>query len=214
MSSVGPVAASPLSHSDGARPPCPIRGTGDTMSWFVPPATLRNWLFSIRDVRYILNAVRTTDEVRTGHLTFVEDVAVAFEQGGLPRMAGRVIGWLLICDPPEQSSAQLAEVLRASKGSISTSTRLLVSSGLVERRSQPGQRRDYFRIQPQAWAELVRLRLDQVTSFRQLTQRGLALLHPCPPARRTRLEDVNELYTWLESELPALWERWRQRPQG
>lgn len=151
------------------------------------------------------------DEVSPAHLSFVEDVAIAFEQGGLPRMAGRVIGWLLICDPPEQSSAQLAAVLQASKGSISTATRLLVPSGLVERRSQPGQRRDYFRIRPEAWVELVKVRLNQVTSFRQLTERGLTLLEPGPTDRRARLEDVNELYAWLEQELPGLWERWRAR---
>ncbi len=31
-------------------------------------------------------------------------------------MAGRVIGWLLICDPPAQTFNQLVAVLRASKG--------------------------------------------------------------------------------------------------
>lgn len=173
--------------------------------------TLSNWLFSIRDVQYILNTVGNPELASPAHLAFVEDVAIAFEQGGLPRMAGRVIGWLLICDPPEQSSAQLALVLQASKGSISTATRSLVPSGLVERRSQPGQRRDYFRIHPEAWVELVKLRLSQVTSFHQLTQRGLTLLDPGPPDRRARLETVNDLYSWLEQELPALWERWRER---
>jgi hypothetical protein len=144
-------------------------------------------------------------------LTYVEDVAVAFEQGGLPRMAGRIIGWLLICDPPEQSSAQLAAVLRASKGSISSATRLLVPSGLVERRAHPGERRDHFRIRPEAWAELVQARLTQVVSFRELTERGLDLLDGSAPARRRRLEDVHALYAWLDDELPALWKRWEAR---
>lgn len=211
MSSAGPVAAPPLSHSGGARPPCPISGHGRHYVLVCAVTTLCNWLFSIRDVRYILNTVGNPDGASPAHLAFVEDVAIAFEQGGLPRMAGRVIGWLLICDPPEQSSAQLTQILQASKGSISTATRLLVPSGLVERRSQPGQRRDYFRIRPEAWVALVKLRLNQVTSFRQLTQRGLTLLEPGPPERRARLESVNELYAWLEHELPALWERWQER---
>ena len=34
---------------------------------------------------------------------FVEDISLYFEQMGLPRMAGRVLGVLLICDPPAQS---------------------------------------------------------------------------------------------------------------
>ena len=41
---------------------------------------------------------------------FVEEAGIVFEQTGLPRMAGRIFGWLLICDPPHQSTDQLAEV--------------------------------------------------------------------------------------------------------
>ena len=42
---------------------------------------------------------------------FVEEVGLLFEHAGLPRMAGRILGWLLICDPPHQSPGELAEVL-------------------------------------------------------------------------------------------------------
>lgn len=155
------------------------------------------------------------DEVQPtrAELSFVEEVAVAFEHGGLPRMAGRVIGWLLISDPPEQSSGQLATVLRASKGSISTTTRLLLPSGLVERLSRPGERRDYFRIRPGAWAALVRTRLEEVAAFRELTQRGLDLLEAAPPGRRDRVADVHALYTWLDAELGELMGRWEHRPR-
>jgi DNA-binding transcriptional regulator GbsR (MarR family) len=129
-------------------------------------------------------------------------------------MAGRILGWLLICDPPEQSSTQLAEVLHASKGSISSATRLLLPSGLVQRRSQTGERRDYFRIRPEAWAALVRSRLAEVVSFRELTERGLDLLAEAPKQRRERLEEVHELYAWLAHELPELWQRWEDRGRG
>lgn len=144
-------------------------------------------------------------------LTFVEEVAIAFEQAGLPRMAGRILGWLLICDPPEQSSTELAAVLHASKGSISSATRLLLPSGLVQRRSHPGERRDYFAIRPEAWAALVRTRLAEVVSFRELTARGLDLLNEAPKERRERLEEVHELYAWLAHEMPELWQRWEER---
>lgn len=141
-------------------------------------------------------------------LAYIEDVALFFEQGGLPRMAGRIVGWLLICDPPEQSSGDLVRVLGASKGSISTATRLLVQYRLIERVSLPGRRRDYFRIRPGAWAELVRVRVAALTDFRRLTERGLGLLAGADPRRRERLQDIHELYLWLERELATLLERW------
>jgi hypothetical protein len=46
---------------------------------------------------------------------FVEDISLYFEQMGLPRTAGRVLGMLLISDPPEQSLNDLCEVLQTSK---------------------------------------------------------------------------------------------------
>jgi len=64
---------------------------------------------------------------------YVEEVGVIYEGMGFPRMAGRIIGWLLICDPPHQSQAQLGAVLHASKGSISTMTQMLLRTGLVKR---------------------------------------------------------------------------------
>lgn len=139
---------------------------------------------------------------------FVEEVGLLFELVGLPRMAGRVFGWLLVSNPPHQSPAELVEVLQASKGSISTMTRLLVQLGLIERMSLPGERRDYFRIRLNAWSELTKRRLAQITAFRELAERGLSLLENSPPHLRLRLEEMRDIHAFLEQELPAVMQRW------
>ena len=72
------------------------------------------------------------DEQQVEEKHFVEEVGLFFEQSGMPRMAGRILGWLLISDPSHQTTSELAEVLLASKGSISTMTRLLIRIGLIE----------------------------------------------------------------------------------
>jgi DNA-binding MarR family transcriptional regulator len=146
-------------------------------------------------------------------LQYVEEVALGFERQGLFRMAGRVLGWLLICDPPEQTFGQLAEVLQASKGSISAAMKFLVPAGLVERISRPGDRRDYYRCRPGAWAELARDQSRLYGDFRKLAQRGLELLADAPADRRERLQDMQDFYGWLEREMPALWARWRREQQ-
>jgi DNA-binding transcriptional regulator GbsR (MarR family) len=146
-------------------------------------------------------------------LQYVEEVALGFERQGLFRMAGRVLGWLLICDPPGQTFGQLAEVLQASKGSISAAMKFLVPAGLVERISRPGDRRDYYRCRPGAWAELARDQSRQYGDFRKLAQRGLELLADAPTVRRERLQDMHDFYGWLEREMPALWARWRAQQE-
>lgn len=152
-----------------------------------------------------------TDPGQLKQMHFVEDVGLSFEMVGLPRMAGRIFGWLLISNPPHQSPRELATVLQASKGSISTMTRLLLQISLIERISLPGQRRDYFRIKPHAWTELTRQRMTQITLFRQLAERGLEMLQEKDPQLRQRLEEMRDMHAFLEQELPMLLERWEQK---
>jgi len=37
---------------------------------------------------------------------FVEEVGIFFEQTGMPRMAGRILGWLMISNPPHQTTTE------------------------------------------------------------------------------------------------------------
>ena len=76
---------------------------------------------------------------------YAEEFGLAFEQFGITRMAGRILGWLLVCEPPHQSPQDLQDALQASKGSISTNIRMLERLNFVERISLPGDRRTYFR---------------------------------------------------------------------
>ncbi|GAA4505093.1 MULTISPECIES: GbsR/MarR family transcriptional regulator [Nonomuraea] len=150
-------------------------------------------------------------EPTDAELDFVDDVAAFFAAEGLPHIAGRVIGWLLICDPPEQSAAQLAQALQVSRSSISSTTRLLTPSGLVEGVRRRGDRQEYFRIAADGWSRMLANRYAKTTAFRQVTERGLTVLSGAAPGRRERLANVAELYRFLESELPALWDRWERR---
>jgi DNA-binding transcriptional regulator GbsR (MarR family) len=139
---------------------------------------------------------------------FADRVALFFEREGLPLIAGRVIGWLLICDPKEQSAAQLAEALGASRSSIGNATRLLTPSGLVQGVRRRGERQEYFRIDPDAWSGMLARRYERTTAFREVIEEGLDALRGESTERRARLEAVLELYRFLESELPAMWNRW------
>ena len=139
-------------------------------------------------------------------LGYVEEFGLSFEGFGLPRMVGRVLGALMVSEARELSAEELAELLSASRGSISTATRSLVQMGLVQRFSRTGERRDYFRVKPGAWQGLMRREMESLGSFRKMAERGLALMEGDPEARRS-LEEMRDLYAFWERELPALLER-------
>lgn len=153
------------------------------------------------------------DRRRNETRRFVEQVGLLFEQNGVPRMAGRIIGWLLVCDPPHQSMAELVEALQASKSSISSMSRLLIQLGLVERVSLPGQRRDYFHIAAGVWRSTLRSGLAQLTAFRELAERGLKLIEDQSPEQQRRLEEMRDLYAFFEREYPVMLARWEQESQ-
>ncbi len=140
---------------------------------------------------------------------YVEDVARYFEEAGWPRMAGRLVGALLVAEPREQTAAQLAERLRASRGSISTMSRLLLSSRMAERVTRRGERRDWLRLRADAWNGVLDIRSRQITELRELGQRGLALF-PDPGPQNESLDELVDLCSFMEREWPDLVERWRR----
>ncbi|WP_306363599.1 GbsR/MarR family transcriptional regulator [Nocardia sp. CC227C] len=141
-------------------------------------------------------------------LAFVEDFALVLERMGLVRMVGRTVGWLLVCDPPEQTFNQIAEALRASKGSISSSLKTLTTMGWVDKVGKPGDRRDYYSVRPGILPELTRQQAGMYDGLTATTARGLALFDDPDGEDAARVRDMHEFFVWMSKELPALLDRW------
>jgi DNA-binding transcriptional regulator GbsR (MarR family) len=135
---------------------------------------------------------------------FIEDIGLFFEQMGMPRMAGRILGLLLISDPPAQSITELGDKLHASKSSISMMARLLVENGLVERVASPVPRRDYYRFKPGGWVLYMRQWLELMTGLHDIAERGLNLMRSRPPELQERLQEAHDLFSLVEERFPAL----------
>lgn len=152
---------------------------------------------------------RPTDSIDELLWRFVSGAGELFAKSyGIPPMTGRVFGWLLVCDPPEQTAAQIAEALGASKGAISTATGLLVRFRFADRLRVRGERADRFRIRPGVWDEQIQ---DQgAGAARPLLKIGLEALADAPAARRARLEELDAFYEWWTGRTPALVDEWRE----
>ncbi|WP_337844448.1 MarR family transcriptional regulator [Thermus sp.] len=138
---------------------------------------------------------------------WVEETALLFEGAGLPRMAGRVLAWLLVADPPEQTAKEMGEALGVSKGALSPALHLLTRLGLVERLRRPGERADRYTIRPGAWRKLLLEKTRALSLYREAAERGLALL---PPGKGERLREMHRLYAFFERALPGLLERYEE----
>jgi len=147
-------------------------------------------------------------------VSFANDMGMFYEDLGLPRAWGRVLGWLLVCDPEAQSAEDFANVLHGSRGSVSMTTRALIRTGMVERRTMRGDRRTYYRIRPESWTAFLDQQQQNTKTLRTLAEQGLQLLKGETPERRRRLEEMHSLMAFFEQELPALVDRWRHERDG
>lgn len=149
---------------------------------------------------------KTEQHVHERH--FVEEVGLVFDELGSQRMMGRIVGYLLLCEPPHQSSQSIAEYLEASRGAVSTTTRQLLSMDMIERVPIQNSRSTYFRIKDQAWSSMMRQRMARLTIVREVAASGLALLKDATPERRVRLQRFHDFYSYMEQEFQPIIDRW------
>ncbi|MBB4932690.1 DNA-binding transcriptional regulator GbsR (MarR family) [Lipingzhangella halophila] len=141
---------------------------------------------------------------------FAAEIGQFFEERGLPRTEGQMVGWLVVCDPPEQSADDLASALGASRGGISTAIRYLQRVGAVERVAAPGSRRHYYRLRPGIWRQDIDNRVEEAVRVRDLAAKGLERMSTAPPEQLDRLRDMNDMYTFLAQEFQQTQQRWRE----
>jgi DNA-binding transcriptional ArsR family regulator len=138
---------------------------------------------------------------RDSLLLWVERVATFFsERYGLPPITGRILGWLMICDPPEQSAADIAGSIGASRASLTTNMRLLTGGGLVHRLTRPGGRTAYYRIDDDAWEKVIRSRVESMMAFGKIADEGISLVGRTG-ARATRIRAAREFFQWAAERL-------------
>ncbi len=145
---------------------------------------------------------------------FIEDVGIALEQSGFPRMAGKVLGYLLLANQPQVSTDELIDGLHASRGSVSTMTRLLIQSGLIDRVGRPGERKDYFRIKNDTWSRILKVRMAQIVDLHHAIEHGLEWVSPKETQPYRRLRDMHEFYEFFEREFQALLDRWEKHKKN
>jgi DNA-binding transcriptional regulator GbsR (MarR family) len=129
---------------------------------------------------------------------FVERVGMLTETEGLPRIAGRIYG-LLLMTPGECSLDEMADSLGVSKASISTDARRLEDAGIVVRSSRPGDRRDYYAIAPDALRQSLERKLRGLRQFREILQDARTI----PGAAEVR-DRLDEWDAWYEDAVEVL----------
>jgi hypothetical protein len=143
-------------------------------------------------------------------LTFADHAGRLYARRyAFPPMVGRLLGYLMICEPREQSIGELAGALLASRSAITGAVKFLEVMHLVRRSRAAGERMDRVSIDvtsAQAFG------FDDVTEYIEqgdLAREGLQVLHDAPSERRAVLLQYAAFADFLVEKLPALAQEWK-----
>ncbi|MGB8682764.1 MAG: MarR family transcriptional regulator [Candidatus Binatus sp.] len=141
---------------------------------------------------------------------FIERFASVLTESGFPRMPARVFAALLATDSGRLTAAELAAMLHVSAAAISSAVSYLVQVNLASREAEPGSRREHYRVHSETWYEAI-ARKDQVLDRCERTLReGIDAVGRDTPAG-ARIAETLAFFEFIQTELPAMLERWRAR---
>lgn len=143
---------------------------------------------------------------------FIERMGFWMEHEGMPRIAGRILGFLML-EEGAFSLDELAETLQVSKASVSTNARMLEQNGLVERAAAPGDRRDFYRLGHDPWDRMLQVGTRKWEAARAMFTESEAALPEEMEVGRRRLVEAEQFHLLLVDEAERLLERWRKRPR-
>ncbi|MCC5940581.1 MAG: hypothetical protein JJU37_03500 [Balneolaceae bacterium] len=146
-------------------------------------------------------------------LQYIEEAGMAFELFGMTRMAGRILGYLIVCDNESVSFNEIMGALKASKGSISGTTKQLIAVGFVEPVSLPGDRKTYFRISNLEVGSILRERIKLFVKFAEVLDKGRNLKEKNDRVTDWTLE-VSSFYKWLGDEVDLILQKWEREKEN
>jgi hypothetical protein len=130
--------------------------------------------------------------------TFVEELGALGPEVGIPRAMMRVIAWMMVCDPPEQSAQQIQSGLELSAAAVSSATRQLITAGMLERVSHRGDRHIFYRLASGSWDAPLEAKLRALGRLRDVAERGIVA---AGDRADYRLIDMRDAFAWFEDQM-------------
>ncbi len=144
---------------------------------------------------------------------YVEEVGLFYEGFGLPRMSGRILGYLMATQADGASFDELQNRLKASKGAISGSLTFLLGQRLVEKYMKSGDRKSYYRFSTENAFQVIDQKITAISSVRKVFE-GANRINDAESSRHHQINRIVDFYRFLESEIPKLKEKWRQEKES
>jgi DNA-binding transcriptional regulator GbsR (MarR family) len=144
-------------------------------------------------------------------LTFADHMGRFYARRyGFPPMIGRLIGYLSVCDPPDQSIGELAEALLASRSAIAGAVKGLETLHVVRRSRAAGERMDRVRIDMSS-SQAMGMDITEYEELREMAHEGLDVLQDAPFERRAVLLELSAFMDFVIEQMSQMQQEWEAR---
>ena len=150
---------------------------------------------------------RMMKEMEPAAIEFIERIGLAVEAEGLPRIAGRLFGYLVLYQGPATFD-DLMEALKISRGSVSTNTRLLEQLGILERVTRPGERQAYFQLSDDPFRHVMLQQVARLRKARQIVVEAREALGDEIDGAQQRLAELQAFQEFTIRQTEATLEAW------
>jgi hypothetical protein len=145
---------------------------------------------------------------RDEEITFADHMGRHYARRyGFPPMVGRVLGYLLVCEPPAQSIAELSEALLASRSAVTGALDVLERLHSIQRSRAAGERMDRVRVDLSS-AQSRGFDVSEYQELADLAREGLDVVGDASPERRATLLEMAAFADWLVDRTRALQQEW------
>lgn len=145
---------------------------------------------------------------RDEEITFADHLGRFYARRyAFPPMVGRVLGYLLVCEPRDQSIGELSEALLASRSAVTGALDVLERLHTIRRSRAAGERMDRVRVDLSS-AESRGFDVSEYQELGDLAREGIEVLRDAPPERRATLVEMAAFADWLVKRTRALQDEW------
>lgn len=153
----------------------------------------------------------TEISARPGERVMTELMGTWFSSLGVPRSTGQIFGYLLACDPAEQSAAEIARETGMSRASVSSGARMLLQLNAIEERHRVGDRKTYYRLRSGWWVQAA---TTKMSGFDRVADEARRIRAAGGVRRTDGLDELIAFSEFWSEEIPKLRERWERRREA
>ncbi len=141
----------------------------------------------------------------------IEKFGIYYKKTGHQPMMGRLMGYLILAEPPHKTFEEISDFLLSSKSAVSNTLNMLMYYGLVDYVKFPGDRRRYFRLNHEAWDRMFTVQMKELVNLRELVGEAQRLRTKKYPDTNKKIQEFYKILELYEKEFPEILIKWKKQ---